>query len=101
MLEKEGEESSSDEEEGGDEGDKGKQNRAEKKARKAMQKLGMKTVPGVSRVTVKKSKNILFVIQVRCRRAEPCHLDGRKEGRTRGNAAQSRLDPQLSTLCAH
>ena len=27
-----------------------------------MQKLGMKPVPGVMRVTVKKSKNILFVI---------------------------------------
>ncbi len=39
-----------------------KQNRAEKKARKAMQKLGMKPVPGITRVTVKKSKNILFVI---------------------------------------
>ena len=39
-----------------------KQNRAEKKNRKAMQKLGMKPVPGIIRVTVKKSKNILFVI---------------------------------------
>lgn len=27
-----------------------------------MQKLGMKTVPGIVRVTIKKSKNILFVI---------------------------------------
>merc|ERR550537_994457 len=40
----------------------GKQNRSEKKSRKAVQKLGMKPVPGVIRVTVKKSKNILFVI---------------------------------------
>ena len=47
--------------EGGD-GAKGKQNRAEKKNRKAMQKLGMKNVPDVIRVTVKKSKNILFAI---------------------------------------
>uniref|UniRef100_A0A7S2Y2J8 NAC-A/B domain-containing protein n=2 Tax=Entomoneis paludosa TaxID=265537 RepID=A0A7S2Y2J8_9STRA len=39
-----------------------KQNRNEKKARKAMQKLGMRPVPGVLRVTVKKSKNVLFVI---------------------------------------
>jgi nascent polypeptide-associated complex subunit alpha len=39
-----------------------KQNRSEKKTRRAMQKLGMKTVSGVLRVTVKKSKNILFVI---------------------------------------
>ena len=41
---------------------KGKQNRSEKKSRKAMQKLGMRPVPGIVRVTVKKSKNILFVI---------------------------------------
>jgi len=41
---------------------KGKQSRSEKKSRKAMQKLGMKPVPGVQRVTIKKSKNILFVI---------------------------------------
>merc|ERR1712086_1087573 len=40
----------------------GKQNRMEKKSRKAVAKLGMKPVPGIVRVTVKKSKNILFVI---------------------------------------
>jgi nascent polypeptide-associated complex subunit alpha len=40
----------------------GKQNRAEKKCRKAIQKLGMKPVEGIVRVTVKKQKNILFVI---------------------------------------
>mmetsp|Transcript_114394 Transcript_114394/g.180079 ORF Transcript_114394/g.180079 Transcript_114394/m.180079 type:complete len:196 (-) Transcript_114394:57-644(-) len=39
-----------------------KHNRAEKKSRKAVAKLGMKPVPGIVRVTVKKSKNILFVI---------------------------------------
>eukprot|EP00244_Chara_vulgaris_P007771 TRINITY_DN289_c0_g1_i6.p1 TRINITY_DN289_c0_g1~~TRINITY_DN289_c0_g1_i6.p1 ORF type:complete len:223 (-),score=62.03 TRINITY_DN289_c0_g1_i6:282-902(-) len=39
-----------------------KQSRSEKKSRKAMQKLGMKPVPGVIRVTIRKSKNILFVI---------------------------------------
>eukprot|EP00879_Flechtneria_rotunda_P000174 GHRR01000245.1.p1 GENE.GHRR01000245.1~~GHRR01000245.1.p1 ORF type:complete len:192 (+),score=85.45 GHRR01000245.1:114-689(+) len=50
-----------DEGEGGT-GKGGKQSRSEKKSRKAMQKLGMKPVPGVSRVTIKKSKNILFVI---------------------------------------
>merc|ERR1712205_33068 len=44
-------------------GGKGKQSRPEKKSRKAMQKLGMKPVPGIIRVTVKKSKNILFVIK--------------------------------------
>jgi nascent polypeptide-associated complex subunit alpha len=48
-----------DDEEGGA---RGKQSRSEKKSRKAMQKLGMTPVPGVSRVTIKKSKNILFVI---------------------------------------
>jgi len=65
----EGEEDSDDEEEGeeGDEVEGGsgkapKQSRSEKKSRKAMQKLGMKQVPGILRVTVKKSKNILFVI---------------------------------------
>merc|ERR1711903_379134 len=42
---------------------KGKQSRSEKKSRKAMQKLGMKPVPGIVRVAVKKSKNILFVIK--------------------------------------
>jgi len=53
---------------GTDEADKkgggkgGKQNRSEKKARKAMQKLGMKPLTGITRVTVKKAKNILFVI---------------------------------------
>ncbi|XP_073043193.1 nascent polypeptide-associated complex subunit alpha-like protein [Primulina eburnea] len=45
-----------------DAGGKSKQSRSEKKSRKAMLKLGMKSIPGVSRVTVKKSKNILFVI---------------------------------------
>jgi len=57
---------------GGDEGasdptavageDKGKQSRGEKKARKIMGKLGLKQVAGVTRVTIRKSKNILFVI---------------------------------------
>merc|ERR1712072_866244 len=49
--------------EAGDGEGKGKQSRSEKKYRKAMQKLGMKPVPGIIRVTVKKSKNILFVIK--------------------------------------
>ena len=39
-----------------------KQSRSEKKARKAIVKLGMKLVPGVERVTMKKSKNMMFVI---------------------------------------
>jgi nascent polypeptide-associated complex subunit alpha len=45
-------------------GDKsgGKQSRSEKKARKLFSKLGLKPVQGVSRVCIRKSKNILFVI---------------------------------------
>ncbi|XP_050387820.1 nascent polypeptide-associated complex subunit alpha-like protein 2 [Argentina anserina] len=39
-----------------------KQSRSEKKSRKAMLKLGMKQVTGVSRVTIKRTKNILFFI---------------------------------------
>ena len=41
---------------------KAKQSRGEKKARKIMSKLGLKQVQGVNRVTIRKSKNILFVI---------------------------------------
>lgn len=32
-------------------------------ARKAMSKLGLKSISGVSRVTIRKSKNVLFVVQ--------------------------------------
>ena len=39
-----------------------KQSRSEKKARKVLLKLGLEPVPGIARVTVRKSKNILFVI---------------------------------------
>ncbi|KAF7112901.1 hypothetical protein RHSIM_RhsimUnG0180600 [Rhododendron simsii] len=38
------------------------QSRSEKKSRKAMLKLGMKPVTGVSRVTIKRTKNVLFFI---------------------------------------
>lgn len=38
----------------------GKQSRSEKKSRKEMQKLKLKPVPGIIRVTVKKSKNVSF-----------------------------------------
>ncbi|KAF4670421.1 hypothetical protein FOZ61_000117 [Perkinsus olseni] len=41
---------------------RGKLNRAEKKARRAIQKLGLKPVPGIVRVTVRKGKEMLFVI---------------------------------------
>ncbi|KAI1726867.1 NAC domain-containing protein [Ditylenchus destructor] len=58
---------SSDEEipelEEGEVSDKGsKQSRSEKKARKLFSKLGLKPVHGVSRVCIRKSKSILFVI---------------------------------------
>jgi len=46
----------------GEAGGRSKQSRGEKKARKAMMKLGLKPIPGVNRVTIRKSKNILFVI---------------------------------------
>ncbi|KAL6508256.1 hypothetical protein OROHE_021798 [Orobanche hederae] len=39
-----------------------KQSRSEKKSRKAMLKLGLKPITGVSRVTVKRTKNVLFSI---------------------------------------
>ncbi|KAK6143261.1 hypothetical protein DH2020_023609 [Rehmannia glutinosa] len=42
----------------GDASGRSKQSRSEKKSRKAMLKLGMKAIAGVSRVTVKKSKNV-------------------------------------------
>ncbi len=41
---------------------KAKQSRGEKKARKIMSKLGLRQVTGVTRVAIRKSKNILFVI---------------------------------------
>lgn len=49
---------------GGDEDASGrsKQSRGEKKARRVMQKLGLKPIPDIDRVTIRKSKNILFVI---------------------------------------
>ncbi|CAL8069418.1 unnamed protein product [Calicophoron daubneyi] len=39
-----------------------KQSRSEKKARKAMSKLGLKLIPGICRVTIRKAKTIMFVI---------------------------------------
>jgi nascent polypeptide-associated complex subunit alpha len=49
--------------EGGKASKASKQSRSEKKSRKAIAKLGLKAVPGIVRVTVKKAKNMLFVIQ--------------------------------------
>lgn len=40
-----------------------KQNRSEKKSRKAVSKLGMKPVLDVTRVTMRKAPNVLFVIE--------------------------------------
>jgi len=48
-------------EDGDDKG--GKQNKGEKKSRKVLSKLGLKPVTGITRVAVKRSKNVLFVIQ--------------------------------------
>ena len=45
-----------------DESNKQRLNKQEKKARKAIQKLGMKLQKGFSRVTIKKSKNVKFFI---------------------------------------
>jgi nascent polypeptide-associated complex subunit alpha len=36
----------------------GKQNRNEKKARKAISRLGLKQVPGITRLTIKKNKSV-------------------------------------------
>merc|ERR1739841_185386 len=52
-------------------GGKGKQSRSEKKSRKAMQKLGMKPVPGIIRVTVKKSKSCSSSRSQMCSRLPP------------------------------
>ncbi|KAJ1299045.1 hypothetical protein BS78_01G501700 [Paspalum vaginatum] len=67
--EDEDEDDDDDEEDDADEGELGagategsKQSRSEKKSRKAMMKLGMKPVTGVSRITIKRAKNILFVV---------------------------------------
>lgn len=38
------------------------QSRSEKKARKALSKLGLKRVPGITRVAIRRPKNVLFVI---------------------------------------
>jgi len=47
-----------------DDGDEkgSKQSRSEKRARKALSKLGLKAVHGITRVTIRKNKTILFVI---------------------------------------
>ncbi|VAH18587.1 unnamed protein product [Triticum turgidum subsp. durum] len=62
VVEDDDDEEDEDDDDEDDKDGRSKQSRSEKKSRKAMLKLGMKTITGVSRVTVKKSKNILFVI---------------------------------------
>lgn len=37
------------------------QSRGEKKARKQMQKLGLKVVPGINRVTIRRPKNVCLI----------------------------------------
>ncbi|XP_074575721.1 nascent polypeptide-associated complex subunit alpha-like protein 4 [Curcuma longa] len=49
-------------EQGAEGNENSKQSRSEKKSRKAMLKLGMKPITGISRVSIKRAKNILFVI---------------------------------------
>ncbi|KAM3354435.1 hypothetical protein ACQJBY_025236 [Aegilops geniculata] len=48
--------------EGGDASGRYRQTRSEKKSRKAMEKLGMKVITDVNRVTIKKSKTVTFVL---------------------------------------
>jgi len=38
------------------------QSRSERKARKALLSLGLKKVPGITRVTLRRPKNVLFVL---------------------------------------
>ncbi|KAL6660309.1 hypothetical protein ACP70R_002431 [Stipagrostis hirtigluma subsp. patula] len=61
-----------DDDDGADEGELGaganegsRQSRSEKKSRKAMMKLGMKPVTGVSRITIKRAKNTVRGVQAR------------------------------------
>lgn len=69
VKEEDDEDEDDEDEDDADEGEQGaggnessKQSRSEKKSRKAMMKLGMKPVTGVSRITIKRAKNILFVV---------------------------------------
>lgn len=45
-----------------DESGRSKQSRGEKKARRVMQKMGLKHIPDIGRVMIRKSKTIMFVI---------------------------------------
>jgi len=61
-VEKDGKTNGSDDPTASPEGKGAKQSRQEKKSRKIMSKLGLKQITGITRVTIRKSKNILFVI---------------------------------------
>lgn len=41
----------------------GQQSRAEKKARAALANLGLKQIPGVTRVVLRRPRNVMFVLQ--------------------------------------
>merc|ERR1719343_1836410 len=75
------------------------QNRNEKKARKAMTKLGMKPVPGILRVTVKKSKNVLFAINkpdvFKSSNAETYVIFGEAKSEDQTGASQAAAAKQL------
>ncbi|KAJ8609590.1 hypothetical protein MRB53_039041 [Persea americana] len=70
--------------------------RNEKKARKAIAKLGLKHVEGITRVTLRRPKNILFVISnpdTRSRSLIPCSIFGEAKiedlnAQAQANAAQ-------------
>ncbi|KAH7653505.1 Nascent polypeptide-associated complex subunit alpha protein [Dioscorea alata] len=69
VKEDEADDDDEDEDEEDAEGDKetgategSKQSRSEKKSRKAIMKLGLKPVTGVSRINIKRNKNIMFAI---------------------------------------
>eukprot|EP00923_Selenidium_pygospionis_P031501 GHVN01055812.1.p1 GENE.GHVN01055812.1~~GHVN01055812.1.p1 ORF type:complete len:209 (-),score=43.52 GHVN01055812.1:411-983(-) len=47
---------------GDEEGMRFRFNRSEKKGRKAVEKMGMKEVPHINKVTIRRAKNIFFVI---------------------------------------
>ena len=82
---------------GDDAGGKSKQSRSEKKARKAMLKLGLKPVPGVARVTIKKSKNVRAPLPWRFRGAArlrgACLLHADRQG-----DARAPVTPRLEAI---
>jgi nascent polypeptide-associated complex subunit alpha len=74
-----------------------------------MQKLGMKSVPGIVRVTVKKSKNILFVISkpdvLKSPTSDTYVIFGEAKiedltAQAQSNAAQQFRDPEMSAPAA-